>query len=254
MKIKQDLSKKSQSFLENLKVYLFSSGKEDDDVDAIVEELKDHLIEAEARGKTVDDIVGESPEQYMKQLSNEMTTNRRSLFKFMLLIIFGALSYSILTNAVKGHLSYSLFEIIGFFIVSLICIIAIGSVFKFVAVNSLSRKKEYALYSLVSVLPIVLFVGFMYVNRLIETPMFHFGSIGIIIAVILAFTFLIGVSLWAKTWVVPIILALLVLPDFLFKYIHVNSDTRSILSTIITFGGIAIYLYINHKMINEQTN
>ncbi|USK79770.1 DUF1129 family protein [Peribacillus frigoritolerans] len=254
MNIKQDLSKKSQSFLENLRLYLFSNGKEEEEINAIVEELEDHLIEAEARGKTVDHIVGESPKQYMKQLSNEMTTNTRNIFKYMLMIIFGALSFLVLTDAVKGQLSYSLFEIIGSVIVSLIFIIAIGSVFKYVAANSLSRTKEYALYYLIGLLPIVLFVGLFYLNRLIETPTFHFGSIGTIITVILTLSFLIGVSLWTKTWVVLIILALLVLPDFLFNYIEVNPDTQLILSTIVTFGGIAIYLYVNHKMSNQQTN
>ncbi|MGM0890629.1 MAG: DUF1129 family protein [Bacillota bacterium] len=252
--MKQDLSKKSQSFLESLRLYLFSSGKEEEEINAIVEELEDHLIEAEARGKTVNHIVGKSPKQYMKQLSNEMTTNTRNLFKYMLMIILGALSFSVLTNAVKGYLSYSLFEIIGSVIVSLIFIIAIGSVFKYVAANSLSKRKEYTLYYLITLLPIVLFGGLIYLNRLIETPIFHFGSIGMIIAVILTLSFLIGVSLWIKTWVLLIILALLVLPDFLFNYIDINPDTQLILSTIITFGGIAIYLYINHKMTNEQTN
>ncbi|PRS26203.1 hypothetical protein C6W19_25655 [Bacillus sp. RJGP41] len=57
-----------------------------------------------------------------------------------------------------------------------------------------------------------------------------------------------------KIWVVLIILTLLVLPDFLFNYIDVNPDIQLILSTIITFGGIVIYLYINHKMTNQQTN
>ncbi|MEE3956145.1 DUF1129 family protein [Peribacillus frigoritolerans] len=254
MNIKQDLSKKSQSFLENLRLYLFCNGKEEEEINAIVEELEDHLIEAEARGKTVDHIVGESPKQYMKQLSNEMTTNTRKIFKYMLMIILGALSFLVLTDAVKGYLSYSLFEIIGSVTVSLIFIIAIGSVFKYVAANRLSRAKEYALYYLIGLLPIVLFVGLFYLNRLIETPTFHFGSIGTIITVTLTLSFLIGVSLWTKTWVVLIILALLVLPDFLFNYIDVNPDTQLILSTIVTFGGIAIYLYVNHKLTNQQTN
>lgn len=41
---------------------------------------------------------------------------------------------------------------------------------------------------------------------------------------------------------------------FSFNYIEVNPDTQLILSTIVTFGGIAIYLYVNHKMSNQQTN
>ncbi len=254
MNRKQDLSKKSQSFLENLRLYLFSSGKDEAEINAIVEELEDHLIEAEARGKTVDYIVGESPKEYMNQISNEMTTNKSSVLKFLLMIIFGAFSYSVLTNAVKGQLSYSLFEIIGAVIVCFILIMVVGSVFKYIAANSLSRKKEFAIFYVTGLLSIGLFIGLIYANRLIETPIIHFGSIGTIIAVIVTLGFLIGMSLWSKTGVVLIILALLVIPNVLFRFIDVNPETQLILSTIITYGGIAIYLFVNHKMTHQQTS
>ena len=248
-----NLSKQSQSFLENLRLYLLSSGKEEEEIQAIVEELEDHLMEAEARGKTVDHIVGESPKEYMRQLSNEMTTNTSNLFKYMVMIICGALSFSVLTNAIKGHLSYSLFEIIGSVIISILFIFATGSVFKYMAANSLSRRKEYACYYLIAMLPIVLFGGLIYLDRLIETPIFHFDNTGMIIAVILTLSFLIGISLWTKTWVVLIILTLLTLPDFLFTYIDIHPDTQLILSSLITFGGLSIYLYIHYKMMLNKT-
>ncbi|WHY86856.1 hypothetical protein QNH39_02980 [Neobacillus novalis] len=252
--MKHGLSKKSQTFLENLRLYLFSNGKDEKEINAIVEELEDHLMEAEARGKTVDHIVGESPKQYMMQLSNEMTTDTKTWVKFIILILFGALSYSILTNAVNGQLSYSLLEILGSIMISLIFIIAIRSLFKSVAANSLSKAKEFTLFYVVGLLPIALFVGLFYFNRLIETPIFHFGSIGTILAVVLTLGFLIGMSLWTKTWVMLIILALLVFPDFLFRYIDISPETQLILSTILTFGGISLYLYVNHKMSKQQTN
>lgn len=252
--MKQALSKKSQAFLANLRIYLFSNGKEESEINAIVEELEDHLMEAETRGKTVDHIVGESPKEYMKQLSNEMTTDKKSWFKYIILIILGALSYSILTNAVNGQLSYSLLEILGSIIISLVFIAAIRIVFKYVAANSLSKGKEFALYYVIGILPIALFVGLLFLNGLIETPIFHFGNIGTILAVILTLGFLIGMSLWTKTWVMLIILALLVFPNFLVRYIAVNPETQLILSTFITFGGITLYLYVNHKMSKQQTN
>ena len=245
------LSRSSQTFLENLRLYLISSGKEEKDIQSIVEELEDHLMEAEARGKTVNHIVGESPKEYMKKLSNEMNTNTKSLFKVMVIIIVGALSFSILTNAVKGELSYSLLEMIGTVAVSLVLILSIGSLFKSMAAANLSKRKEYGLYYLMGMLPIVLFVGLIYLNRLIETPIFEFGRYGTITAVILTLGFLIGVSFWSKTWVVLIMLALLVLPDYLLTFFDVQPITEIILSSIITFGGIAIYLFVTHRMTKE---
>lgn len=249
-----DLSRKSQSFLENLRLYLISSGKEEKEIHSIVEELEDHLIEAEARGKTVDHIVGDSPKEYMKQLSNEMNTNTSSLFKVIMIILFGALSFSILTNAGKDELSYSLLEMIGTVAVSLVLILSIGSVFKYMAAANLSKRKEYALYYLMGMLPIVLFVGLIYLNRLIETPIFAFGRYGTMIAVIVTLGFLIGLSFWSKTWVVLIMLALLILPDYLLTFIDVQPSTEVVLSSSITFGGIAIYLLLTHRLTKQQSN
>lgn len=249
-----DLSRKSQSFLENLRLYLISSGKEEKEIHSIVEELEDHLMEAEARGKTVDHIVGESPKEYMKQLSNEMNTNWRSLFKVIVIIIFGALSFSILTNAVKGELSYSLLEMIGTVAVSVVLILSIGSMFKYMAAANLSKMKEYVLYYLMGMLPIVLFVGLIYLNRLIDTPIFEFGRYGTIIAVIVTLGFLISVSFWSKTGVVLIMLALLILPDYLLTFVELKPSTEIVLSSIITFGGIAIYLLVTHRMTKQQSN
>lgn len=249
-----NLSRNSQSFLENLRLYLISSGKEEKEVHSIVEELEDHLMEAEARGKTVDHIVGESPKEYMKQLSNEMNTNWRSLFKVMVIIVLGALSFSILTNAVKGELSYSLLEMIGTVAVSLVLIFSIGIVFKYMAAANLSKRKEYGLYYLMGMLPILLFVGLIYLNRLIETPIFTFGRYGTVITVIVTLGFLIGVSFWSKTWVVLIMLALLVLPDYVITFVELKPSTEIVLSSSITFGGIAIYLLVTYRMTKHQSN
>lgn len=248
-----ELSRKSQSFLENLRLYLISSGKEEKEIHSIVEELEDHLMEAEARGKTVDHIVGDSPKEYMKQLSKEMNTNTRSLFKVIMIILFGALSFSILTNAIKDELSYSMLEMLGTVVVSLVLIFSIGSIFKYMAAANLSKRKEFGLYYLMGMLPIVLFVGLIYLNRLIETPIFAFGRYGTMIAVIVTLCFLIGISYWSKTWVVLIMLALLVLPDYLLKFVDVKPSTEIILSSIITFGGIAIYLLVTHRMTKKQS-
>lgn len=249
-----NLSRNSQSFLENLRLYLISSGKEEKEVHSIVEELEDHLMEAEARGKTVDHIVGESPKEYMKQLSNEMNTNWRSLFKVMVIIVLGALSFSILTNAVKGELSYSLLEMIGTVAVSLVLIFSIGIVFKYMAAANLSKRKEYGLYYLMGMLPILLFVGLIYLNRLIETPIFAFGRYGTVITVIVTLGFLIGVSCCSKTWVVLIMLALLVLPDYVITFVELKPSTEIVLSSSITFGGIAIYLLVTYRMTKHQSN
>jgi uncharacterized membrane-anchored protein len=58
------LSNKSERFLVELRMHLMSKGKNDNEINEITEELEDHLLQAEAEGKDVTHIVGESPKEY----------------------------------------------------------------------------------------------------------------------------------------------------------------------------------------------
>src|SRR5699024_9109279 len=95
MNEKAQLSYKSRKFLEDLRVYLFSSGKDSNEIEQIVEELEIHLIEAEKNGKSIEKIVGHTPKEYMEQLSNEMPVDYKSWFKYVLIIISGAFSFTL---------------------------------------------------------------------------------------------------------------------------------------------------------------
>lgn len=87
MKNNFQLSKRSQDFLENLHLYLFSSGKNSDDIDDIVRELETHLFEAKKNGKSIEKIIGKSPKEYMKMVSNEMIIDYRTWFKYIWIIV-----------------------------------------------------------------------------------------------------------------------------------------------------------------------
>ncbi|MDI3412093.1 MULTISPECIES: hypothetical protein [Bacillus] len=80
------LSDKSKLFLENLRLYLFSSGKNLDEIEEIVEELEVHLTEAEKSGKPIEKIIGKSPKEYMEMVSNEMVIDYRTWIKYICLI------------------------------------------------------------------------------------------------------------------------------------------------------------------------
>ncbi|KON68815.1 HAAS domain-containing protein [Peribacillus butanolivorans] len=243
-----NLSSKSKSFLEDLRVYLFSSGKNSDGIESIVEELEVHLMEAEKKGKSIDNIIGQSPKEYMDQISNEMTTDYRSWFKYIVIIIFGAFSFTIINDLFKGNLSYSLLELIGHVCIAAIFILGIFSAFKYVSANNISRGKEFAIYYVLGMLPLGLYIGLIFFNRIIETPVIQFGTTWTNITAIITFVFLIAISWWARSWVVIIILALLTLPDYLLSQFALHDDTQLIVGTLISFGGIAVYLFITSKM------
>src|SRR5690625_3376223 len=83
----REVSKQSKEFLENLRLYLFSSGKKSRDIEEIVEELEVHLYEAEQKGKPIEKIIGKSPKEYMVMDSDEMSLGCLTLIEYNLIYL-----------------------------------------------------------------------------------------------------------------------------------------------------------------------
>lgn len=245
------LSDKSKSFLENLHLYLFSSGRNSDEIEEIVEELEVHLSEAEKSGKPIEKIIGKSPKEYMEMVSNEMVIDYRTWIKYICLIIFGSFSFTILPDLLEGNLSYSVLEIVGHIVIGAIFIASIFTGFKYISTMNQSIKKQGLVLVGVAILPIALFVGLIYLNRVVNTPIIHLGNTASLITGVITALLIIGMSLWAKTWTLIIIVALLTLPDYLLSLTSLKYETQLIISTLITFGGIAIYFWISYKLEKE---
>lgn len=241
------LSKRSQTFIEDLRVYLFSSGKKEEEIEEIVIELEDHLIEAEKRGKSTEDIIGKSPKTYMQQLSNEMKIDYKTWMKYFVIIIAGVFSISIIGDILNGPISYSLLEIGGSLVISLLFIMLTFWVFKLVSSRSLTYGIQGLLFFLLAIVPLGLFIGLKFATRSITTPVVEFGLIGTWIAGGLTVVFLISISIWAKTLVLPVIAAFLVLPEYLLGFTNMNEETMLIWSTIITYAGIGAYVLFTAK-------
>ncbi|MCG3417682.1 HAAS domain-containing protein [Oceanobacillus jordanicus] len=241
------LSKRSQTFIEDLRVYLFSSGKKEEEIEEIVTELEDHLIEAEKRGKSTEDIIGKSPKTYMQQLSNEMKIDYKTWMKYFVIIIAGVFSISIIGDILNGPISYSLLEIGGSLVISLLFIMLTFWVFKLVSSRSLTYGIQGLLFFLLAIVPLGLFIGLEFATRSITTPVVEFGLIGTWIAGGLTVVFLISISIWAKTLVLPVIAAFLVLPEYLLGFTSMNEETMLIWSTIITYAGIGAYVLFTAK-------
>lgn len=246
------ISKKSEEFLENLRLYLFSSGKNSNEIEDIVNELEIHLSEAEKNGKPTEKIIGKSPKEYMEMVSNEMVMDYRTWFKYICIIIFISFSFTILPDLLEGNLSYSILEIFGHIVIGAIFIVSVFTVFKYISTTNQSIKIQGLILAGIAIIPIALFVGLIYLNRTIETPVIHFGNMSSMIIGVITVLFIIGVSIWAKSWTLIIIIALLTLPDYLLSLSALQYETQLILSTIITFGGIAIYLWISSKLENRK--
>ncbi|MFD2208202.1 HAAS domain-containing protein [Virgibacillus halophilus] len=248
------LSHESKTFLENLRVYLFSNGKNPKEIEEITEELEIHLLEAEKDGKSIEKIIGKSPKEYMEMLSNEMVIDYRTWMKYICLIIFGSFSFTIFPDLLNGNLSYSILEIFGHILIGIIFIAAVLTGFKLTATTPQSVKKQTITLTLVMLLPIALFIGLIYLNRVIDTPVIQFGAAGSIIIGVITALLIIGMSFWAKTWTLLIIISLLTLPDYFLQLTHLQQGQQLLISTLITFGGVVIYLWLSAKLEKNKSH
>ncbi|WP_416148003.1 HAAS domain-containing protein [Salipaludibacillus sp. HK11] len=249
----EDLSERSKTFLGDLRVYLFSSGKKSEDIDDIVEQLEVHLLEAERNGKPIDKIIGDSPKDYMNQLSSEMTVDVKGWAKYIPFIILGGFSFKIIGDLVNGNLSYSLLELFGFLAIALIFIVTTFASFKFISGRGLSNSQQIMVLFPVVTLHMGLFIGLIYLNRSLETPVIHFGTTGTIIIASLAVILVLLISWWAKTAVLPILLILLFLPEYLLGFSTMQEMTQMTVGLFISYASIAIYIYISFKNTKEES-
>lgn len=239
------LSEQSTTFIENLRIYLFSNGKNSEEIVEIIEELEDHLSEAEKRGKPIEKIIGKSPKEYMEMISNEMVIDYRTWFKYVLLIIIGTFSIIIMSDLSEGALSYSVLEIVGDIVITAIFIFSVLKGFKYISTMKQSLWKQMAILIPIVMLPVFLFLGLIFLNKAVDTPMIHFSNTASMIIGIMTLLFIIGMSLWAKTWILIIVVAFITLPNYLLTQTSLQYETQLILEPIIMCGGIGIYLWIS---------
>ncbi|QFT87294.1 hypothetical protein FIU87_01330 [Bacillus sp. THAF10] len=241
------LSKESRTFIENLRVYLFSSGKKTDEIDEITSELEVHLYEAEKEQKDVTHIIGSSPKEYMEQLSSEMSFDVLGWAKFVPIIILGAFSGIVLKDIIFTGFQYSLLELIGYPIVCIISLFVFMGTFKFIASHSLSRSKEFLFLSIAGILPMFLFGGLMFLSNIVTTPIILLGYYGNIVVASLAITFLIGISIWSKTLVSIMLSIFYIVPEYLLGMTTLSMETQVIASSILMYAGIGGYLFLVSK-------
>lgn len=248
------LSKKGVEFLEDLRVYLFSSGKNSDDIDGILNELEVHLYEAEQSGKPIERIIGNSPKEYMEMLSREMKVDKKAWIKNIILIIAGSFAFVILPDILEGNLAYSVLYIVGHIIIGGILIAVIFTVFKYLSTTNHSKLTQLVIMFGIGILPFSLFFGLIYLDRAIATPVIHFGTTGTLVIGVLTILFIVGFSIWERMWMLIIILSLLILPNYLMTFTPLSYEIQLFVSYMITLGGIAIYMFIITILQKNQEN
>ncbi|MGD6994356.1 HAAS domain-containing protein [Sutcliffiella horikoshii] len=241
------LSKNSQRFIENLSVYLFSCGKKTNEIDEITDELEVHLYEAEKENKSVEHIIGNSPKEYMEQISGEMSFDVRGWAKYVPIIILGAFSGIVLKDIVFGGFQYSLVELIGYPLVCIVLLLAYMWTFRHISSHNFSKAKEFFFFGSASFLSMALFLGLMFLPNYIDSPIIMLGYYGNLIVASLAITFLIGISIWSKNIVSIVLPFFYIVPEYLVGFTDLSAGNQLWISSIIMYALIGAYLFFEIK-------
>lgn len=247
------LSKESQNFIENLRVYLFSSGKKTSEIDEITQELEVHLYEAEKHNKGIEHIIGNSPKEYMEQLSQEMAFDIKGWFKYVPLFIFGAFSGLALKDAVFGTIDYSMLKLIGYPLIGIIMLLVYMFSFKYLASHKLSKTKEFLILGGVGWLSIGMFLCLILLNGQLSTPAINLGTFGNIVVATITIIFLVGISIWSKTLISIIFPILYIAPEYFVGLTSFSEATKLILSSLLMYGGMGVYLFIATRNLKKTS-
>ncbi|WAA13145.1 HAAS domain-containing protein [Fervidibacillus halotolerans] len=252
------LSKKSEQFLENLRLYLVTSGKKDKEINDIVNELEDHLREAEKRGKNVDKIIGRSPKEYMENLAGEMTTDHKMIMKILPVFLIGFCAFIALGDLIKEGIRYTWLELIGYPVTVLILLSIIIVSIKGMAANQIGEKAQLIIMSMLVLLQIGSFITLIFLKDQFGPPVFILNEVGNWIVGIIASLVLITISIWSKTWT-PIFLPFAVyVPEVVLELDWIaertgwSEVTNVFVSTGITFGLILIYILIVFRTLKQK--
>ncbi|AJD90410.1 hypothetical protein JMA_10930 [Jeotgalibacillus malaysiensis] len=247
-----ELSKESRRFIDDLRLYLFSSGKNSEEINEIAEELEVHLAEAEQNGKPIEQVVGDSPKEYMEMISGEMKFDKKGWLKYIPLIVFGVISFSVIGQLMENmKLSYSYAMIGGSVIMSILFILMIFGVFKYTTSRQVSRVKEFFLIMIPIFVNMVLFMSLVFWDMYTEMPGIELGvtasmSVGVILLAIL-----IWISVWAKTAVLPVMLAAVHVPELLLRMTSLGLEARLITGLLITYAVIGLYFFYTVKKMKK---
>ncbi|QQK75294.1 hypothetical protein HUG15_06615 [Salicibibacter cibarius] len=242
------LSRTSKKFIEDLRVYLFTNGKSHEEVDDIIQELSDHLYDAEQNGKSVKEVVGNSPKEYMDNISTEINNDFKSWWlKYIPMIILGAISFPVINDIIQGEVSYSVLHIIAYFLFSLVFISGVFIVFKYSAKNQLSKTKEVLLAAIPVSISTLLFIGILTMDNAMNAPIVDFGFWGQVVLIALMTIFIIGFSVWAKTAILPVILIVWSLLPHLLSYTSLGESLQSTINIILGLFIIGLYLVFGFK-------
>ncbi|KEP29975.1 HAAS domain-containing protein [Bacillus safensis] len=249
------VSKETRQILLELQLYLISKGKNQGEIDELMDELTAHAVEAEKDGKTGEDVFGGDPRGYAYELAKELSGNHKDWVPFVSAFLIGSLFYMILADAISQNLSYSWFALIGYPLVLVANVIMIIVMFRASAFQTSSRVFLY--FWMLGIFQLTAMVTIKLLDQKVGTPLLVLTSgqrWGVILLMLLC---IVVFNAILKANVVSLIPIIFFGPQLIFEWIGWTSPSvillQSLLSIVILMGLIFIVLRRTNKK-NENTN
>ncbi|MEW4152566.1 DUF1129 domain-containing protein [Bacillus thuringiensis] len=250
-----NVSKEGEKFLIDTKVYLITKGIKEEEVDAFLEDAELHLIEGEKKEKTVRDIFGDSPKEYAEELAKEMEKDKSGSIKTILGMIIGIGGYWLLTNILFESSNHEFVltnvQLIGYPIILMVTVAGVIFAFK---MSSFKRKiKEFSIIYVAALLPILLLVLLMFMNKWYGTPVLQLTTMqSYILAGIILLVLLIGEA-YILGWIgiLAVIIPLLII--FVFKELGKQNPYWGMLEPLLLYGSLYVLMRWSFKNEEEKT-
>ena len=244
------LSKRSEEFIANVRMYLMTSGKNEREIDEVAEELEDHLAELEIRGESVDRITGGSPKEYLASLEQEMENDYAGWLKYVPAFLVSFAAFAAMGPAIRGMFSLNLLQLIGYPVVAGVVIMLYRTLFRKMAAGQWSDKKLFLVGGGLSMLSVLLFVGVLLAGSFIMDPFYTAGRTGNLVIILLSAAAFAAAAIMMGSWLLITIPVALFLPEWLILPMPLQEEAKMIASAIIPF--IAVALVISAHLLYEK--
>jgi DNA-binding ferritin-like protein (Dps family) len=228
------LSKEAEAFIENLHLYLLTSGKKEKEIKEIVEELSDHLREAEANGKNISEVTGDSPKEYMESLAKEMQTDIKEWSKLLPHVFISIIAYMLISKIILGENQLSLLVGMGSIFICMIMIGLYVVIFRYISSRSISNKISFVLMFFLQLLLSGSFFVLMFYGNNWGTVYMIDTLFKQILFLLIPFAYLSWFAWWSKSWIVflPILVNL---PSVITEQLPLTEEWKAIISSIFLF-------------------
>ncbi|WP_040979565.1 HAAS domain-containing protein [Oceanobacillus jeddahense] len=250
------LSSESNRFIEKLRLYLFSQGIEQSDIEEVADNLAQKLYEMEQNNEPIEQITDKSPQEYLDILKEEAKKTKKtadqSISWLIPYILIGAIIFMVFGDVLRGVLygeivAYSFFRILSTVVIGLLFIAGSAFAVRYTSKNQLSGSKEYMILAIPAAISMLLFIAAYFMDGYVESSLVTIQSLGNMILLGIVTVIAILLSVWAKTWILPVILIAWNFPPLILENTPLGVDMQAFLSIILTVLIVGAYIYLEFQ-------